>query len=167
MQGPFFKPIQCSTRTTAYGRCQACATAEARKFELDCPPTPKQERRQTRPALIFLRPCSSFFGVYCKSTRVSLPVPWCLRTKYQQLDVLVNNAAIAFKAADPTPFQDQTVPTLLGRKPSWNPICSSFLGLVMDFLGSMVWNPQKEPQMGFRRDLGFISCKRYLEPKRM
>ncbi|CAE7889850.1 CBR1 [Symbiodinium microadriaticum] len=35
-----------------------------------------------------------------------------LRTKYQQLDVLVNNAAIAFKAADPTPFKDQTVPTL-------------------------------------------------------
>ena len=34
-----------------------------------------------------------------------------LRTKYQQLDVLVNNAAIAFKAADPTPFKDQTVPT--------------------------------------------------------
>ncbi|CAE7825804.1 CBR1 [Symbiodinium sp. CCMP2592] len=35
-----------------------------------------------------------------------------METKYQQLDVLVNNAAIAFKAADPTPFKDQTVPTL-------------------------------------------------------
>eukprot|EP00435_Cladocopium_sp_Y103_P010814 s1918_g2.t2 len=31
-----------------------------------------------------------------------------METKYTQLDVLVNNAAIAFKAADPTPFKDQT-----------------------------------------------------------
>eukprot|EP00434_Breviolum_minutum_P014400 symbB.v1.2.012697.t1/scaffold812.1/size160323/5 len=35
-----------------------------------------------------------------------------METKYAQLDVLVNNAAIAFKAADPTPFKEQTVPTL-------------------------------------------------------
>ncbi|CAJ1398086.1 unnamed protein product [Effrenium voratum] len=35
-----------------------------------------------------------------------------METKYQQLDVLVNNAAIAFKAADPTPFEQQTIPTL-------------------------------------------------------
>lgn len=35
-----------------------------------------------------------------------------LRDKYGRLDVLVNNAAIAFKAADPTPFHEQTRPTL-------------------------------------------------------
>mmetsp|Transcript_7937 Transcript_7937/g.24505 ORF Transcript_7937/g.24505 Transcript_7937/m.24505 type:complete len:268 (+) Transcript_7937:70-873(+) len=32
--------------------------------------------------------------------------------KYGKIDVLVNNAAIAFKAADPTPFKGQTKPTL-------------------------------------------------------
>lgn len=32
--------------------------------------------------------------------------------KYGRLDVLVNNAAMAFKAADPTPFEQQTKPTL-------------------------------------------------------
>lgn len=32
--------------------------------------------------------------------------------KYGYLDVLVNNAAIAFKSRDPTPFQAQTEPTL-------------------------------------------------------
>ena len=32
--------------------------------------------------------------------------------KYGRLDVLVNNAGIAFKAEDPTPFAVQTEPTL-------------------------------------------------------
>mmetsp|Transcript_16437 Transcript_16437/g.51479 ORF Transcript_16437/g.51479 Transcript_16437/m.51479 type:complete len:360 (-) Transcript_16437:412-1491(-) len=32
--------------------------------------------------------------------------------KYGAIDVLVNNAAIAFKSADPTPFAEQTTPTL-------------------------------------------------------
>lgn len=32
--------------------------------------------------------------------------------KYGRCDLLVNNAAIAFKAADPTPFNEQTKPTL-------------------------------------------------------
>ena len=32
--------------------------------------------------------------------------------KYGRLDALVNNAAIAFKGADPTPFEQQTAPTL-------------------------------------------------------
>ena len=32
--------------------------------------------------------------------------------KYGRLDTLVNNAAIAFKGADPTPFEQQTAPTL-------------------------------------------------------
>ena len=31
---------------------------------------------------------------------------------YQQIDVLVNNAAVAFKDSDPTPFQRQARPTL-------------------------------------------------------
>jgi len=35
-----------------------------------------------------------------------------IASKYGRLDVLVNNAAIAFKGADPTPFQGQTLPTL-------------------------------------------------------
>lgn len=35
-----------------------------------------------------------------------------LRSRYGRLDVLVNNAGTAFKAADPTPFADQTQPTL-------------------------------------------------------
>eukprot|EP00811_Abedinium_folium_P002142 NODE_11964_length_1254_cov_7.735581.p1 GENE.NODE_11964_length_1254_cov_7.735581~~NODE_11964_length_1254_cov_7.735581.p1 ORF type:complete len:277 (+),score=78.86 NODE_11964_length_1254_cov_7.735581:88-918(+) len=35
-----------------------------------------------------------------------------MQQKYGQLDILVNNAATAFKAADPTPFVDQTGPTL-------------------------------------------------------
>ncbi|CAE8630043.1 unnamed protein product [Polarella glacialis] len=35
-----------------------------------------------------------------------------LESKYGRLDVLVNNAAIAFKASDPTPFAGQTGPTL-------------------------------------------------------
>jgi len=35
-----------------------------------------------------------------------------LGSKYGKLDCLVNNAAIAFKAADPTPFEGQTGPTL-------------------------------------------------------
>ena len=33
-------------------------------------------------------------------------------TEFGALDVLVNNAAIAFKGADPTPFEGQTGPTL-------------------------------------------------------
>jgi len=35
-----------------------------------------------------------------------------MEENYGQLDVLVNNAAIAFKGADPTPFRDQAAPTL-------------------------------------------------------
>ena len=35
-----------------------------------------------------------------------------LEEKYGRLDTLVNNAAIAFKGADPTPFEQQTAPTL-------------------------------------------------------
>jgi len=35
-----------------------------------------------------------------------------LRAAYGRLDCLVNNGAIAFKGADPTPFQGQTRPTL-------------------------------------------------------
>eukprot|EP00913_Durusdinium_trenchii_P008585 g8062.t1 len=35
-----------------------------------------------------------------------------MEKKYKRLDVLVNNAAIAFKAADPTPFKEQALPTL-------------------------------------------------------
>jgi carbonyl reductase 1 len=35
-----------------------------------------------------------------------------LRQRFGRLDCLVNNAAIAFKAADPTPFNQQTKPTL-------------------------------------------------------
>ena len=35
-----------------------------------------------------------------------------LREEHGRLDALVNNAAIAFKAADPTPFTEQTEPTL-------------------------------------------------------
>jgi NAD(P)-dependent dehydrogenase (short-subunit alcohol dehydrogenase family) len=34
-----------------------------------------------------------------------------ISTDYGKVDVLVNNAAIAFKAADPTPFHEQTAPT--------------------------------------------------------
>lgn len=34
-----------------------------------------------------------------------------IRTDYGKVDVLVNNAAIAFKVNDPTPFQEQTAPT--------------------------------------------------------
>ncbi|CAK9050323.1 unnamed protein product [Durusdinium trenchii] len=34
-----------------------------------------------------------------------------MEKKYKRLDVLVNNAAIAFKAADPTPFKEQALPT--------------------------------------------------------
>ena len=33
-------------------------------------------------------------------------------TEFSALDVLVNNAAIAYKGADPTPFEGQTGPTL-------------------------------------------------------
>jgi len=35
-----------------------------------------------------------------------------IRSKYGRLDTLVNNGAIAFKAADPTPFREQCAPTL-------------------------------------------------------
>ena len=35
-----------------------------------------------------------------------------IRAKYGRCDLLVNNAAIAFKGADPTPFEAQTKPTL-------------------------------------------------------
>uniref|UniRef100_A0A7S2UVT3 Uncharacterized protein n=1 Tax=Fibrocapsa japonica TaxID=94617 RepID=A0A7S2UVT3_9STRA len=35
-----------------------------------------------------------------------------MQSEYGRLDVLVNNAAIAFKGADPTPFQYQAAPTL-------------------------------------------------------
>jgi len=35
-----------------------------------------------------------------------------VRTKFETIDILVNNGAIAFKAADPTPFAGQTSPTL-------------------------------------------------------
>ena len=35
--------------------------------------------------------------------------------KYPKIDVLINNAAIAFKAADPTPFNQQSRPTLRGN----------------------------------------------------
>ncbi|KAL3929055.1 MAG: hypothetical protein SGPRY_002118 [Prymnesium sp.] len=35
-----------------------------------------------------------------------------LQSTYGRLDVLVNNAAIAFKGSDPTPFEKQTAPTL-------------------------------------------------------
>ena len=35
-----------------------------------------------------------------------------IRESYGRCDLLVNNAAIAFKAADPTPFHEQTKPTL-------------------------------------------------------
>eukprot|EP00670_Eutreptiella_braarudii_P002828 CAMPEP_0174304606 /NCGR_PEP_ID=MMETSP0809-20121228/60892_1 /TAXON_ID=73025 ORGANISM="Eutreptiella gymnastica-like, Strain CCMP1594" /NCGR_SAMPLE_ID=MMETSP0809 /ASSEMBLY_ACC=CAM_ASM_000658 /LENGTH=268 /DNA_ID=CAMNT_0015410875 /DNA_START=33 /DNA_END=836 /DNA_ORIENTATION=- len=35
-----------------------------------------------------------------------------LHAQYGGLDILVNNAAIAFKAADPTPFQAQAQPTI-------------------------------------------------------
>ena len=35
-----------------------------------------------------------------------------MNKKFSKVDVLVNNAAIAFKAADPTPFKDQCKPTL-------------------------------------------------------
>ena len=38
--------------------------------------------------------------------------PQLLAEKYGRLDCLVNNAAIAFKGRDPTPFPQQTVPTL-------------------------------------------------------
>ena len=36
----------------------------------------------------------------------------------------------------------------LFRLSSWTPTCSSFLGRVMDFVRFMVWNPQKELQLG-------------------
>jgi carbonyl reductase 1 len=35
-----------------------------------------------------------------------------LRERYGRLDCLVNNAGMAFKGADPTPFAEQTAPTL-------------------------------------------------------
>jgi carbonyl reductase 1 len=35
-----------------------------------------------------------------------------IKEQYQKVDVLVNNAAIAFKGSDPTPFQGQCKPTL-------------------------------------------------------
>lgn len=35
-----------------------------------------------------------------------------IKERYGRLDCLINNAAIAFKAADPTPFTQQTKPTL-------------------------------------------------------
>lgn len=35
-----------------------------------------------------------------------------IATQYDRIDVLVNNAGMAFKAADPTPFQGQCKPTL-------------------------------------------------------
>lgn len=34
-----------------------------------------------------------------------------IRSDYGRVDILVNNAAIAFKGSDPTPFQEQTGPT--------------------------------------------------------
>lgn len=36
-----------------------------------------------------------------------------LQKDYGKIDILVNNAAIAFKAADPTPFQQQARPTIM------------------------------------------------------
>jgi len=57
-----------------------------------------------------------------KRRRPSAAAPTCLssvrafaeavRERFGRIDVLVNNAAIAFKAADPTPFEQQTKPTL-------------------------------------------------------
>lgn len=35
-----------------------------------------------------------------------------IRTDYGRIDVLVNNAAIAFKSSDPTPFDEQAEPTV-------------------------------------------------------
>ena len=35
-----------------------------------------------------------------------------MAAKYEKIDVLVNNAAIAFKGSDPTPFHEQCKPTL-------------------------------------------------------
>lgn len=35
-----------------------------------------------------------------------------IESRYGKLDVLVNNAGIAFKGADPTPFKEQCIPTL-------------------------------------------------------
>lgn len=35
-----------------------------------------------------------------------------IENKFGKIDVLVNNAAIAFKGSDPTPFKEQTKPTL-------------------------------------------------------
>ena len=62
-----------------------------------------------------LRPRSSVGGTtwLCTSwtspTRPPSPAP---RRRYGALDVLVNNAAIAFKGSDPTPFAAQAAPTI-------------------------------------------------------
>ncbi len=46
------------------------------------------------------------------NTASSLAFAETIKAQYGRLDCLINNAAIAFKAADPTPFTQQTKPTL-------------------------------------------------------
>jgi len=50
--------------------------------------------------------------------------------EYGKIDVLVNNAAIAFKAADPTPFQQQAEPTV--RVNFWGTVrvCDALMPLI-------------------------------------
>lgn len=55
-----------------------------------------------------------------------------LRDKYGRLDVLVNNAAIAFKAADPTPFAGQTKPTLDVNYHGTMQVTQALLPLLLD-----------------------------------